>query len=300
MARFRVLIIDDQHEVRRVLRAGLETLGDEFEILDLPSAEEALLEMSRRPVDLLVADIRLPGISGLDLYEKIQKRGSDLKVILITGMSDPSIRLQMTEARPEAIFFKPIGMEGFLDTVQRCLASEGTHPLHSSYGKDTRDANPVSILTGRLSKVRDELESLANELEASAGERQQHPGELLALTRQIQATTNNLLGVLHTPETPDSAGDERDLMDTVMAANKAGRQLNPGIVETAPESDPQVEIEAVEALFSQPEAGGLNREDVDVFWEEITSQSQPGKTEDGGALSYEQARKLGFAPEELC
>ena len=58
-------------------------------MVDVPSGEEALLVASRRPVDLLIADVRLPGISGLELMARVHKRNPELKTILITGLTDP-------------------------------------------------------------------------------------------------------------------------------------------------------------------------------------------------------------------
>ena len=74
MAAHRILIVDDQHEVRRMLSTSLRTLGPEIEVVDVPSGEEALLVASRRPVDLLISDVRLPGLSGLELMARVHKR----------------------------------------------------------------------------------------------------------------------------------------------------------------------------------------------------------------------------------
>ena len=66
-----ILLVDDQRDIVRLLHSALQTLGHELDIIDAPSGEEALLEASRRKIDLLVADYRLPGISGVELMRKI-------------------------------------------------------------------------------------------------------------------------------------------------------------------------------------------------------------------------------------
>ena len=71
MATPSVLLVDDQRDIVRLLHASLQTLGHELDIIDAPSGEEALLESSRRRVDLLVADYLLPGITGVELMRKI-------------------------------------------------------------------------------------------------------------------------------------------------------------------------------------------------------------------------------------
>lgn len=120
-ANYRVLIVDDQYEVRRMLRSGLETLGPEFEIIAIPSAEEALLEAMRRPPDLLISDVRLAGMSGLELKKKIQARSPGAKVILITGMLDAESRSKVEAAGADAYFYKPIEFAELLAAVRSCL-----------------------------------------------------------------------------------------------------------------------------------------------------------------------------------
>ncbi len=74
MAGPRILIVDDQREIARVLQSSLEGLEHELEISLAMSGEEAILELTRGDIDLLVADVRLPGISGLELMEKFKSR----------------------------------------------------------------------------------------------------------------------------------------------------------------------------------------------------------------------------------
>jgi CheY-like chemotaxis protein len=118
---YRVLVVDDHRDARRMLRAGLDTLGQDIKVLDVPSGEEAILVLSRQPVDLLVADVLLPGISGLELVERAQVRNPNMKVILITGLTDPKVRRDIERAHSDAYFFKPIEMLDFLSAVERCL-----------------------------------------------------------------------------------------------------------------------------------------------------------------------------------
>ena len=121
MASYHILIVDDQHEVRRLLASGLKTLGPEFDVLDVPSAEEAMLLAFRRDLDLLVTDVRLPGISGLELVEKVRKRNPTLKIFLVTGISDQRIRDQVAASGADAFFYKPVPIMDFLQAVEHSL-----------------------------------------------------------------------------------------------------------------------------------------------------------------------------------
>src|SRR5512133_2743145 len=126
MAKHRILLVDDQHEIRRMLRAGLETLGPDYQITDVPSAEEAMLVISRHPIDLLICDIRLPGMTGLELKAKVQRRNPDLKVILITGLTDTKIRKQVADAGVDGFFTKPLVLADLLDAVERIVGEVQT------------------------------------------------------------------------------------------------------------------------------------------------------------------------------
>lgn len=116
-----ILLVDDQRDILRLLRAALNTIGHELDIIEAPSGEEALLEASRRHIDLLVADYLLPGMNGIELMHKIRARHPDVKVILVTGLSDRKARDAMIDAGAVAMFDKPIPLADFLDSVERSL-----------------------------------------------------------------------------------------------------------------------------------------------------------------------------------
>jgi CheY-like chemotaxis protein len=116
-----ILLVDDQRDIVRLLHATLQTLGHKLDIVDAPSGEEALLEASRRKVDLLVTDYLLPGMSGVELMRKIKARNPELKVIFISGMTERKARTEMLNGGAVAIFDKPIPMADFLDSVERSL-----------------------------------------------------------------------------------------------------------------------------------------------------------------------------------
>ncbi|RME06190.1 MAG: response regulator [Anaerolineae bacterium] len=156
MASYRVLIVDDQRDVRRALRAAIESLKADIQVVDVPSGEEALLEVAGQEVDLLVADVRLAGISGLELLEKLRRKKPDLKAILVTGLLDASIRQQVADAGASAFFIKPIAMADFLDAVERCLGLVNAAPLEAAL-PETQDES----LSDYLTSLRQQLEAIS-------------------------------------------------------------------------------------------------------------------------------------------
>src|SRR5512140_3017144 len=117
----RIVIVEDQREVSRLLHSALDTLEYKLEIVEIPSGEEAILDSTRNPIDLLVSDYRLPGMSGIELMRKVRAYRPQVKVILITGLTDPKIRKAIAEAGANAFFIKPVPIADFLDSVERHL-----------------------------------------------------------------------------------------------------------------------------------------------------------------------------------
>lgn len=117
-----VLIVDDQRDILRLLHSTLDTLKSaKMKIFEAPSGEEALLESARRKIDMLIADYKLPGMSGVELIHKVRARHPEAKVILISGVSDRKVREELLGAGALAVFDKPIPMADFLDVVERGL-----------------------------------------------------------------------------------------------------------------------------------------------------------------------------------
>jgi CheY-like chemotaxis protein len=172
-AKYRVLIVDDQREIRFILRSGLQSLVEaDIQITDVPSGEEAILVISRQPIDLLITDVRLPGISGLELRERAVIRNPGLKVILMTGLPEPRLRREVEKAGADAFFFKPFDLTAFLETVKVCL---GLNILPPSQGADQK---PQTLA--------DRLSILHQELGASAVLLLNEEGRIVAETSQLE------------------------------------------------------------------------------------------------------------------
>ena len=173
-----ILIVDDQREVRDVLSSGVQTLGPEFTVVPVPSGEEAVLELALRDFDLLVTDVRLPGISGLEVLRRVRETRPDLKVILITGILDPVIRRNVVDAGADAFFLKPIDVSDFLDAVERCLGLVDEDMPVSNLLQAEDDDIPSENLSERLSALRKELDAFSTILLDENGRIVAQAGEL--------------------------------------------------------------------------------------------------------------------------
>ena len=160
---YHVLIVDDQKEVSRLLRSALETIEQGLKVSEAPSGEEAILESTRTKVDLLIADFRLPGITGVELMKKIRVRNPEVKVILVTGVSEPKMLKEVTDAGADAFFSKPVPIGDFLDAVERCLGLARTI-LHTTESDKAAAVSNVENHKG----VSDLLVSLRKDLNAQS------------------------------------------------------------------------------------------------------------------------------------
>lgn len=125
----RVLIVDDAIDLGRLFQDALKTAHPGMPITVVPSAEEALLESFRLTVDLLVTDIRLPGMSGIELVRKIRVRQPQVKVLMITGITlDSRMQKELDESRVDAFRRKPLVISEFLELADSLLGLSEPSP----------------------------------------------------------------------------------------------------------------------------------------------------------------------------
>jgi len=79
-----VLVIDDEAPVRAVIRSALHSA--DFEVMEASNGREGLALFRRRPPDLVIADIHMPELNGLDLIMELTREFLDVKVIAISGV----------------------------------------------------------------------------------------------------------------------------------------------------------------------------------------------------------------------
>jgi DNA-binding response OmpR family regulator len=205
MAIYRVLVVEDNPEVRRMVTASIKTLGPEIDVLDVPSAEEALFISASLPLDLVVLDYRLPGMTGLEMVTHLQKRRPEAKIILVTGVEDTTTRKQVAEAGAEAFFYKPIEIDTFLEAVKRSLWSdqgvqnlllnkqETASPLPVTGEISTPEVKPSTPQSFRLS-VDERLTVLKQQLKAVSALLVDDAGQVLELAgNPSQITTSSML-----------------------------------------------------------------------------------------------------------
>ena len=115
---FTVYVVDDDDSICRALKRLFKASG--FQALTFESAEDFLESTTGMEKGCLILDISLPGMTGLDLQEKIPSRGANCPVIIITAHDNSQWREQARKAGAVAYLKKPFGEQLLLDAVSLC------------------------------------------------------------------------------------------------------------------------------------------------------------------------------------
>src|SRR6059058_5912127 len=100
-----ILIIDDEEQIRRLLAA---VLSADYKCVQAGSAEEALAVLETRTFDLVLSDINMSGITGLELVPRIHERAPDTVVMMISGQHDIDSAIQSMRAGAFDYITKPL------------------------------------------------------------------------------------------------------------------------------------------------------------------------------------------------
>jgi FixJ family two-component response regulator len=111
-----VYVVEDDESIRRAIGRQLRSVG--YHALTFGSAEEFLDAASGTGEGCLVLDIRLPGMTGLDLQEKLVSRGAKYSVIFMTAHDNPQWQERAKKAGASAYLKKPFGDQSLLDAIQ--------------------------------------------------------------------------------------------------------------------------------------------------------------------------------------
>jgi CheY-like chemotaxis protein len=118
----RVLIVDDEEKVVFFLRESLEELGGGFTIGTAGSAEEALEKIESHSYDLVISDLRMPGIDGLQLMERVKQRHPDTRFILMTAYGSDEVEARAHSLEVYDYIAKPFHVSDLLTVTRQALA----------------------------------------------------------------------------------------------------------------------------------------------------------------------------------
>jgi two-component system, OmpR family, KDP operon response regulator KdpE len=114
----KVLVIDDEPPIRKLLRMGLSTQG--YEILEAPSGKIALEKLTENPA-LIILDLGLPDIQGHELLRSIRGRNESVPIVVLSSRGDEAGKVQALDLGADDYLTKPFGMDELLARMRAAL-----------------------------------------------------------------------------------------------------------------------------------------------------------------------------------
>jgi two-component system KDP operon response regulator KdpE len=115
----KVLVVDDEPPIRRFLRTSLSAQG--YEVVEADTAKEALGQLARNRVDVLVLDLGLPDMDGIEVLQHLRKSGSDVPVIVLSSRTNEPEKVKALDLGADDYVTKPFGIDEFLARLRAAL-----------------------------------------------------------------------------------------------------------------------------------------------------------------------------------
>lgn len=142
----RVLLVDDDEGIRRTLNAHLSELG--FDVADAASAESALNKVSTFDPDLILTDVQMTGMSGLELLERVREAKPEVDVVVFTGYAGAEGAIEAIKQGAYDYLAKPLDLDEVEDVIRRCTAEIAKEPA-GRHPEEDPAGSPSHILVGR-------------------------------------------------------------------------------------------------------------------------------------------------------
>lgn len=147
--RERILIVDDEATIRRLLRGKLAREGYPCEEAD--GAEQALDKLKSNPAELVILDVRMPGKSGIELLPEIKASYPDIAAIMATAVTETNVAIECMKQGADDYIFKPFNLDEVALSVERTLEKRGLQIKIREYQQHLEQK--VEQQTGEIRKL---------------------------------------------------------------------------------------------------------------------------------------------------
>ncbi len=114
-----ILVVDDEDSLRILIRNELEEKG--FAVSEAATGEDALERLAEKRFTVVILDIRLPGIDGLEVLKKIREQNLAEKVIMLTGVEELKIARDSLKFGADDFLTKPYSFSNLLTCIDRVM-----------------------------------------------------------------------------------------------------------------------------------------------------------------------------------
>jgi two-component system KDP operon response regulator KdpE len=132
--KLRILVVDDEPAIRRFLRAGLSSQG--YLVAEAGEGAPAVEAARRKSADLIVLDLGLPDIDGIEVIRRIRGAGSAIPIIVLSSRNDEAAKVEALDLGADDFVTKPFGIDELLARIRAAqrhmLQQQGEHPIFRS------------------------------------------------------------------------------------------------------------------------------------------------------------------------
>lgn len=196
---YKVAVVEDDKLISALIQSNLRKKG--YQALCFSDAESLIDRLEGESFDLIVLDIRLPGISGIEALEDLRKKQMDIPVLMLTVTSAVHNKILALNLGADDYLVKPFHMDELLARVKVLL--------HRSHGKRSLPASHILVINGYRINLENRIcESRTGEVSLSQKEAallaffSQHPSETLSRTDILEEVWG--MDVFPTPRTIDN------------------------------------------------------------------------------------------------
>jgi len=184
-----ILIVDDEPNVRLVFRTALESSG--YRVSSAEDGEKALLWLESTPIDLVLLDLQMPGVGGMEVLEGLRETGNDVPVVIVTAHGSVPDAVQAMKLGAIDFLAKPLSPDTLRAVVAEVLARHAADkPETSPRPSAPEPVTVVSQFIANLSRAKRALN------QRWFDEAEVYLKQAIALDGN-SAEAHNLMGVLH-------------------------------------------------------------------------------------------------------
>jgi len=151
-SRHRLLLVDDEADIREVLQLPIEDFG--YDVLMAENAEKALAIFRKEKPAIVLTDIKMPGMDGIELLREIKKNSPDTEVIMITGHGDMNLAIKSLKYEATDFIIKPINVDALEIALGRAEERIGIRLKMMAYTQS------LEKLIREKAEIQDHLSSL--------------------------------------------------------------------------------------------------------------------------------------------
>jgi DNA-binding response OmpR family regulator len=187
----RILIVDDEESLRMSLKFKLKSAG--FDVDVAVDGEEALDRLKRKQVDVVLLDINMPRMSGIEALTRIRQDFPQTEAIMLTGFADFSTAIECLKMGARDYLVKPVDTTELVTRVRSLIRSRVSERALQEVQERLSSVLPNDLM-GPLTKIQDLLDQ-ASKLEGDAGSKERK--KLLGTARELIAKMEkNLQGLV--------------------------------------------------------------------------------------------------------